>query len=443
MKNKFLPLAIVIILCAIIIPLLMDGDDGKYIVSYEGIKTPDPYRPSKVKLYIENSGSMDGYMFAGSELKDAVYSYVGGLANHADTTELYSVNSDIYRINSTLNDVIYAMSPATFHKSLGNKANTDIAQIFNMVLSQIENNSISVLITDGILDLPAGSSEFFLTKQTQIKSIFVNYLKSNPNFSIEIFRLTSRFNGNYYYTGGCVALTNQPRPYYMFVLGDKQTLSVAKAIISNGQIQHGVDNYYAYSSYTQVPFVVQNKKKKGKDGDFEVRLQKKEVPITVKANMQYTLHEDEVLQNSKCYTIAFGDERIKIKSIKQLTKEPDYTHAFTITLPPEADESCVNMYFIPRPYPLWLDDANTDLSDASVATSMKTTGIKYIVEGISDAFASTCVNNPAAFTNESKVFAPTLDNKPIPVLAGLKFRIDKKAHFEKPQKTKSKNNRKQ
>ena len=38
----------------------------------------------KLEVFIENSGSMDGYMCTGSELKDAVYSYVsqryGGIA---------------------------------------------------------------------------------------------------------------------------------------------------------------------------------------------------------------------------------------------------------------------------------------------------------------------------------------------------------------------------
>ena len=100
------------------------------------------------------------------------------------------------------------------------------------------------------------------------------------------------------------------------------------------------------------------------------------------------------------------------------------------------------MYFCPPPYPLWLDEANDDLSDASVATSMKTTGIKYIIEGISDAFASTCVNNPAPFTNAGKVFTPKIDQKPIPVLAGWKFRLDKKDNFEK-RPLKKKNNNKQ
>ena len=430
-KNKFLPLVVVVIVGIILLPFLFGGEDGRYIVSFDEVKPIKQFTPSKIKLYIENSGSMDGYMFNGSELKDAVYSYVSGLSTHSDTTELYFVNSDIYNVKAPLQNVIYAMSPTAFRQSPGNKANTDIADIFDMVLKQIENNSVSVLVTDAILDLPAGSSAFFHTKQTQIKSIFENYLKENPNFAIEIFRMSSHFNGKYYFTGGSVVLSDQQRPYYMFVLGDKQTLSAANCIVAKSQIQHGVKDYYAYSSYTEVPFVVMNKKKKDHDGQFDVRLQQRAVPVIAKVDLRYTLHDDSLFKDLNLFRTAFGDDSIKIKSIKELPKEPDYTHALTITLPENADEGSVNIYFCPPPYPHWLDNANDDLSDASVATTMKTTGIKYIVEGISDAFASTCVNNPAPFTNRDKVFVPKENNKPIPVLAGWKFRLDKKANFNK------------
>lgn len=439
-NNKYLPLVIVVIVGIILIPFLIK-DDGRYIVSFEEVKPVKQFRPSKIKLYVENSGSMNGYMFDGSELKDAVYSYVSGLSTHSDTTELYFVNSDIYNVKAPLQDVIYAMSPTAFRQSPGNKANTDIADIFDMVLKQIENNSVSVLVTDAILDLPAGSSAFFHTKQTQIKSIFENYLKENPNFAIEIFRMSSRFNGKFFFTGGSVVLTNQPRPYYMFVMGDKQTLSAANGIVAKSQIQHGVEDYYAYSSYTEVPFVVMNKKKKGHGGEFDVRLQQKAVPVIAKVDLQYTLHDEDFLNELNLYKVAFGDDSIKIKSIKELPKEPEYTHAFTITLPENADEGSVNIYFCPPPYPLWLDEANDDLSDASVATTMKTTGIKYIIEGISDAFASTCVNNPAPFTNKDKVFTPKVDKKPIPVLAGWKFRLDKKENYNKSNRFKKSKNK--
>lgn len=428
-KNKYLPLLIAIGLCLVMAFFLLGGDDGKYVVSYNAVAPVKSYYPSKVKLYVENSGSMDGYMFDGSELKDAVYSYVSGLSTHTDTTEVYFVNSDVYRVNAPLQNIIYSMSPTLFRKSPGNKANTDIADIFGMVLSQLEKNSISILITDAILDLPRGNTAFFHTKQTQIKSIFENLLKKNPNLAVEIFRMSSRFNGKYYFTGGSVVLSDQKRPYYMFVFGDKQTLSSANDIVSKSQIQHGVENYYAYSSYTQVPFVVLNKKKRTKNGSFEVRLQQKAVPVIAKVDLNYTLYDSDLLKDSNLYVVAFGDDRIKIKSIKELPKEPEYSHAITLSLPENATEGSVNIYMCPPPYPYWLENANDDMSDISVAKTMKTTGIKYIIEGISDAFASTCVNNPAPFTDGNKVYTPLVNKKPIPVLAGWKFRLDKKENF--------------
>ena len=100
-SKKYIPLVVAIIFAIILVPFMTGGDDGRYIVSYEEIEPVDYYKPTKVKLYVENSGSMDGYMFNGSELKDAVYSYVSGLSTHSDTTELYFVNSGVYRINSS------------------------------------------------------------------------------------------------------------------------------------------------------------------------------------------------------------------------------------------------------------------------------------------------------------------------------------------------------
>lgn len=441
-KNKYIPLLIVVILCCILIPFLKGGDDGKYIISFDRISPVKSYKPSKVKLYVENSGSMDGYMFDGSELKDAVYSYVSGLSTHSDTTELYFVNSDVYQIKAPLEEVIYSMSPSTFHKSPGNKLNTDIADIFRMVLSGIEENSVSILVTDAILDLPAGASAFFHTKQTQIKSLFENYLKDNPKFAVEIFRMSSRFTGRCYYTGGFETLTEQERPYYMFVLGDKQALSAANGIVAKSQIQHGVQDYYAYSSYTPVPFVISNKKKKNKGDQFEIRLQGRPVPVSAKVDLQYTLQDEDYLIDPNLYTIAFGDDSIKIKTIKELPDDPDYTHEITLTLPENASEGSVNLYFCPPPYPSWLEEANDDLSSKDVVYTMKTTGIKYIIEGISDAFASTCVNNPAPFTNGDKVFTPQVNRKPIPVLAGWKFAIDKKANFKRSKASNMKNKKK-
>ena len=90
-KNRFLPLVVAIVLGLILILLFGGSDDGRYVVSFDEVKPVKQYKPSKIKLYVENSGSMDGYMFNGSELKDAVYSYVSGLSTHSIVRRRYIV----------------------------------------------------------------------------------------------------------------------------------------------------------------------------------------------------------------------------------------------------------------------------------------------------------------------------------------------------------------
>lgn len=43
----------------------------------------------KVNFYVENSGSMNGYMNAGSEFENAVHFYANELDKYADTTRLF------------------------------------------------------------------------------------------------------------------------------------------------------------------------------------------------------------------------------------------------------------------------------------------------------------------------------------------------------------------
>ena len=51
-----------------------------------------------LKVYIENSGSMDGYMCDGSQLKDAIFDYVSDLSTCVDTTQLYYITIVLYHI---------------------------------------------------------------------------------------------------------------------------------------------------------------------------------------------------------------------------------------------------------------------------------------------------------------------------------------------------------
>lgn len=428
--KKYTPLIIILALLGIVVLCLTGKDDGKYVVTYDEVEPIEPCKTSKgnhfskVRLFIENSAGMKGYMQAGSELKDAVEHYVSDLARESDTLELYLVSDNLSPKDATLME---------FMSMLGESCtalHTEIPKIFDLALAQInEPNSVNVLITDAILSVKGASADkCFESSKTRVKDTFRSHLKSDPDFGIEIYRMRSTFEGRYYYDSiGKEYGTNLPptkRPYYMFVMGDKQALSAANEIAPKSSIPHSVEDYYAYSTYTQIPFQMD------KAEIFAVML-KHSKAVPVMADLRYTLHEEATLDDTLGYTVAFGDENIRVESIKKVPNSANYTHKIILTLPADAKEGKVAVYFCPPQYPDWLEEANTNRVGSEVAQTMKTPGIRQIIEGISDAFSGT-----HEFTNGSEKFAPKK-----PVAAGWEFRLDKKSHIDRASKKHQKSNK--
>ena len=102
------------------------------IVSHNKIQIEfTPYKnvvivPDTVALnvYMENSGSMDGYMCSGSMLKDAVYDYVSDAKKATTVCNLYYINSQVIPYNGPLDSYIKDLTPTSFAKAGGNRSNT-------------------------------------------------------------------------------------------------------------------------------------------------------------------------------------------------------------------------------------------------------------------------------------------------------------------------------
>ena len=89
-------------------------------VKWDSVQQPVISNNFKLKVYIENSGSMDGYMCDGSELKDAVYGYASALNSYADTTELNYINSKIISCKNEMRTFIRELNPQKFAQAGGN-----------------------------------------------------------------------------------------------------------------------------------------------------------------------------------------------------------------------------------------------------------------------------------------------------------------------------------
>ena len=358
-------------------------------VTWSSIEGPTQSNNFKLKIFIENSGSMDGYMCSGSELKDAVYSYASSLSSYADTTELNYINSRIIPYKYDMRRFIKDLDPYHFHVAGGNTSNSDIAAMFESVLNQTDDHTVSIFVSDCILDVPNGDAmDFFENRSIDIRNAFAKHLNKHSDLGVEIFCLESTFDGRYYYSAGSELLKNVKRPYYMWVIGNKNILAhLNKQVPPFTEIKHGIKNYFAFSTNSNIPFEITNTKNiakgnqcvptKNSDGDYE---------FLIKTNLRKTLQGADVLANPSNYaTITSG---IIVNGITELpnSSTSSFTHIINVIITNTSKSYAERITLKPLYAPNWLEEANDDSGKDVRNNINKTTGIKYLVQGVADAY---------------------------------------------------------
>ena len=141
---------------------------------------------------------------------------------NSDTTSLNYINNRIIPYKGSLEQYIKTMSPTTFQKAGGNHSNSDLGEMLSMILQEMTDTSVSIFISDCILDLPVSNSQKFLSRcQISIKNAINEGRNRIPNLGVEIIKMTSDFNGKYYYpNGGVEKLKDVKRPYYIWIFGN-------------------------------------------------------------------------------------------------------------------------------------------------------------------------------------------------------------------------------
>ena len=116
-------------------------------------------------VYLENSGSMDGYVRGVTALEDDVYQLLVDLGYAADTLALFYINSRPIPYSESTAQFIGKLEPAEFQQRGGNRSNSDLNQIFNELLQQTSEQRATLLISDFILSLGQGNTEDLLNNQ--------------------------------------------------------------------------------------------------------------------------------------------------------------------------------------------------------------------------------------------------------------------------------------
>ena len=395
MKKKIIVPSVLGILVLVFIVSQIGG--GKIVLDWESSYST-PTLPDSVCLnvYVENSGSMNGYMCDGSNLKDAVYDYVSDLKKNTASCNLFYINSQIIPSKRSIDDYIKNLTPSDFAKAGGNLKNTDLRSIFKLIMDKHKANTVSVFVSDCILDIPQSATNFFGNCQVSIKNTFNEALAKNPNLGVEIMKFQSKFDGYWYCGKNKQKLENVKRPYYIWVIGDKNILAMLneKVFFTNRKIMgEGILDYCAYSTSQPILFDIFQKK-------YAINHANK-INIEVLADLRPSLQEESLLENIYQYTPE-NPVQTKVLSVIPITKPGSkYSHVVNLELssPQTLRTASISLNYPKLAQWVRLTNDSTGIYENSID---KTTGILYLIQGVADAYRDHVNFGTIAFNLKNK-----------------------------------------
>ena len=392
-KKIFIPITILIVF--VIIAIATCSGSGKVVVDY--VKVP-PVKYSmntmELKVYVENSGSMDAYMCPGSNLKDAVFDYVSDLRKYAHSCTLYYINSQVIPYKGNLNSYIKNLDPVAFAKAGGDRGNTDLRKILSDVMQVHKSNTVSVLVSDCILDIPESATDFFGNCQVSIKNIFNEALAKNPNLGVVIMKLQSKFDGYWYCGSNSEKLSNVKRPYYIWVIGDKKYLSELNKKVPVTNIIGGIQEYCAYSGSMAIPFEIGKKK--------YVINHTGKITVQILADLNSSLQSEMLIRNISQYKTSTPAQSYIISVDKITEKGSPYSYVLNVEINNPSIIKTETITFSYPYLPSWVSETN-DSTGLDVKKNIhKTTGIMPLIKGVAEAYKSSIEFGSITFNLKNK-----------------------------------------
>lgn len=199
--------------------------------------TETPVNEYKINVYLENSGSMNGFINQNSEFQDAFQRLTALLKHHYEESNLSMnyINTNIHpRPKPTNVDLLdfaeQLVQPQQF-RSVGNVGSTDLNNIIDMILTEIENDEISILVSDCIYSISGSgiTTSMLATCKNKTFSHFLAKSNTFSDLSTLIIAMNSSFSGNYWDyqhpSGAASQVLNCSRPYYICVFGSSSAVN--------------------------------------------------------------------------------------------------------------------------------------------------------------------------------------------------------------------------
>ena len=360
-----------------------------------------------VNVYLENSGSMNGYVDNGRTLfQQDVYNYLCDIhiSEIASEINLHFINSQIINKGSVIEDFINRLTPNSFKTSGGQTATTDIADVFKQVLSRTDDNTVSIFISDCIFSPGnvANPEAYLANQQVGIKKSVADHIASHPNFSMLVYQLYSNFKGTYYDYKNRPRQYNGERPYYIWVMGHTANIAKLRAFIPDEKFSgSGVANMWCAFNH-QVDDLSYSISPRAIKGDFN-KVSKHDISRIKRANGEFAF---QILADLNVLELMLGNDYLMdTNNYSRLINKYD-TDEWYINIERNSNSSSPATHNIILgtttntlsgtlsvalccKSPQWAYDL-TDEDDTSFtdANQNKTYGLKYMIDGVQQAFTA-------------------------------------------------------
>ena len=393
-KKLLIPIAICTVIVIAVISTCVGGG-SKIKLQWNAVLPPEEVNDSiELKVYVENSGSMDAYMCAGSNLKDAVFDYVSDLKRLTTSCSLYYINSKVILYNGDLNSYIKDLTPQSFAKAGGDRSNTDLRVIFKKIISANSKQTVSVFVSDCILDIPENATDFFGNCQVSIKNTFNEALSSNPDLGVEIIKLESKFDGYWYCGHNSTHLTDVKRPYYIWVIGDQRYLAEFNKKTPVENIIGGIKEYSAYAAPQKIPFDMNR--------STYVTNHSGKINVEVLVNLRGSLQSSDLYKNTAQYKSA-NPSQVSVVSVSEITDAlSPYSHVITLEIDNPETLKLETLTFSYPYLATWVSESD-DTTGANIKDNLdKTTGLMALIKGVAEAYKNSTTYGSVSFELKNK-----------------------------------------
>lgn len=364
-----------------------------------------------INVYLEISGSMNGYVNGGTSIfQQVVKEYLSGInnAHFASAINYFYISSKPTPKGNDLNAFITRLTPSNFG-SAGGGATTDIGGLFKTILGGMDNNTISIFISDCIIS-PGSNRDtkaYARGQMTDVRDAIVGYTNQYDDLACLVYQFDSGFKGRYFDFENRARNVDMQRPFYIWVFGHTAHVAMMKleyvpdkdfqvapirnewmifntplsVLQSNNKYGLLLSNNAKNGKYTRVDATTMRGVQKV-DGTYR---------FSFGAFMQTAqfLMGDDYVEDTDNYCQIIG-KAVKEKFYGEIEKDYNQTSPYTEIYRVDSDspfqKGTFSLAFIPK-VPKWVYDCSDD-DDRTFngANDNKTYGLHHIFDGVYNGF---------------------------------------------------------